>query len=638
MARLPLPPAEPMKLIHLAEIAKGGMGSVELARVEGGRFHGGALAIKRLHANVASDPQFVGMFLDEAWMTAALKSPNVVQVAAWGNDEQGMFLAVELVEGVSLSRLIKEARQNKEPFAERSAAFVASQICAGMAAAHGLRGPDGALLGLVHRDLTPGNILVSFEGVVKIADFGIAKAEERITHTRTGTLKGKPAYMAPEQARGGKVDARADIFSFGVMLFEMLAGRRPWTAKAAFDVMMEAATSPAPDLGSIRKGCNPMLVEIVHKCLEKKPEDRFANAGEIQARLDAWRTQRGFAADDAQSLGQFVRRNSSQQIRWFEQALRGDFVRKAAPTFKELEEGIDEARERQEPRSPRPAAGRAAPGDPRPASGQYPAAGSGAYPAAGSGPYPAVASGSGQYPAATRGSGPYPAAGSGQYPAAGAPPPDPPEPPLDAATIAYDPGPKRKSVKLDAALISPLTSPLAKLPLPALGDAARPAPGARPATDAKALRALGGTELMRTNPIHAAGLSGLGLPPPQPGRDVRIGATPADAARASQPDAPASRTAPGLTQTVDEPPTTPAPAQRRPSLAGANAAVPVVPRRPTSRAGAILLLLALPLVGFGVVAAWRYRDRLLGGSGPAATTAPPGTGAPTGAEPAPSAK
>src|SRR4029077_13185739 len=125
---------------------------------------------------------------------------------AWGNDDRGMFLAIELVQGVSLHRLLKEARQNREPFAERTVANLCSQVCAGLTAAHGLRGADGALLGLVHRDLTPANILVSFDGLVKIVDFGIAKAEERISHTRTGTLKGKPAYMAPEQARGAKVD------------------------------------------------------------------------------------------------------------------------------------------------------------------------------------------------------------------------------------------------------------------------------------------------------------------------------------------------------------------------------------------------------------------------------------------------
>jgi eukaryotic-like serine/threonine-protein kinase len=365
MARLPLPAAEPMKLVPLAEIARGGMGSVELARADGGKFHAQLLAIKRLHPNIAQDPQFVGMFLDEAWMTAALQSPNVVRVAAWGNDDKGMFLAVEFVQGVSLARLIKESQTNKEPFAERSVAYLGSQICAGLSAAHAVRGPDQTLLGLVHRDLTPGNILVSFEGVVKIADFGIAKAEERITHTRTGTLKGKPSYMAPEQARGGKVDLRADLFSFGVLMFELLAGRRPWIAKSAFDVMMEIATSPPPDLRDFRKGLNPDFVQIVQKCLQKKPEERFSTAAEIQQRLDAWRQSKNFTHDDQQSLAQFVVRNSSAQIKWFEEALRGEMRRAQKLTFKELEEQIDLEREttaaRNKPRGGvRPAAGKPA--------------------------------------------------------------------------------------------------------------------------------------------------------------------------------------------------------------------------------------------------------------------------------------
>src|SRR5271154_462327 len=216
MPKMPLPPAESMQLDSLAEVARGGMGSVELARVLDGRLAGQILAVKRLHSNIAEDPEFVSMFLDEAWMTAALKHNNVAQVVAWGNDEKGMFLAIELVQGVSLSRLIKEAQQNQEAFAERTVAFICSQMCAGLVAGHTLGTPEGTPPGIVHRDLTPANVLISFDGVVKIIDFGIAQAEERIARARTGQLKGKPAYMAPEQQRGGAVDARADLFAFGV--------------------------------------------------------------------------------------------------------------------------------------------------------------------------------------------------------------------------------------------------------------------------------------------------------------------------------------------------------------------------------------------------------------------------------------
>ncbi len=394
MSRVPLPPAEPMKLGRLAEIARGGMGSVELSRVEEGRLAGQIVAVKRLHPNIASDPQFVSMFLDEAWLTAALHHVNVVAVAAWGDDDRGMFLAIEFVQGVSLQRLLKESKVNKEMFAERTVANLCSQICAGLTAAHSLRGDDGALLGLVHRDLTPGNVLVTFDGLVKIVDFGIAKAEERISHTRTGTLKGKPAYMAPEQARGGKVDARADIFSFGVLMFELLAGRRPWLSKAAFDVMMEIAGDPPPKLSDLRPALNPEFIAIVEKCLEKKPEDRFSSAAEVQARLDAWRAQKGFMSDDRQSLAAFVVRNSDAQIAWYQAALRGDFIKVAkAETFKELEEKIDAQREdrdkpKKKPPPLRPAAGRPADPPPRPAAGAPAEAAPTSAAAATSGPAP----------------------------------------------------------------------------------------------------------------------------------------------------------------------------------------------------------------------------------------------------------
>ncbi|NUQ79051.1 MAG: protein kinase, partial [Polyangiaceae bacterium] len=364
MARHPLPPAENMTLSTLAELARGGMGTVEIARVESGPLEGQLFAVKRLHGHLTQDPQFVSMFLDEAWMTAALSSKNVVKVAAWGNDEKGTFLAMELVRGVSLTRLLKEARQNGEGFAERTVAYIASEICAGLAAAHGLTGSDGALLGLVHRDLTPSNILVSFDGDVKIVDFGIAKAEERATQTQAGELKGKPGYMAPEQSRGGKVDARTDIFSFGVLMFELFAGRRPWPSKNAFEAMIGAASEPAPDLTSLRRGVSPLFAEIVHKCLEKAPENRFSSAAEIREKLDAWRSSKGFGEDDQRSLADFVRRNCTKQIAWFDRATRGELKRGGEPTFQELQEQIDEARKRAEKKDPKdrvgPAAGVAA--------------------------------------------------------------------------------------------------------------------------------------------------------------------------------------------------------------------------------------------------------------------------------------
>ena len=347
MARVPLPPAEPMKLTSLAEIASGGMGSVEMARVESGRLAGQILAIKRLHSSIANDQTFVDMFLDEAWLTAAMKSPHVMGVVAHGTDERGMFLAVELIEGVPLSRLLKEARVKKETFSEQVVACIAMQICDGLTEAHGLRGTDGKPLGLVHRDLTPANVLISFEGNVKIVDFGIAKAEERITHTRTGTMKGKPAYMAPEQAKGSKnMDLRADLFSLGVMTFELLSGRRPWLEKSAFDVIMSAALKPHPNIAELRPGVSPVFAEIIDKCLAKKPAERWASAAEIRDKLLAWRRAQSFSQPDIEVLRDFVVRCSQAQIEWFRRARTGEFAKGNAQTFKELEEAIDEARKK----------------------------------------------------------------------------------------------------------------------------------------------------------------------------------------------------------------------------------------------------------------------------------------------------
>ena len=204
----------------LAEIAVGATARVDLCRVLGPHSRAGQLlAVKRLHPHIAEDPTFANQFFDEAWMTASLKHPNVVEVAGWGQDDQGTYLAVELVQGVSLIRLMKTIFDTGEAFTERMVVYLASGIGRGLAAAHALRAPNGELLNLVHRDLTPANVLLGFNGEVKIADFGLAKAKQRLTKTLTGMRKGEPTYMAPEQARADAIDARADLFSFGVLLF-----------------------------------------------------------------------------------------------------------------------------------------------------------------------------------------------------------------------------------------------------------------------------------------------------------------------------------------------------------------------------------------------------------------------------------
>ncbi len=326
MSRLPEPASTALSFQYLAEIATGATTRVDLCRVAGPHRRGELIAVKRLHPHIAEDPGFSTQFLDEVWMTAALKHPNVVEVAGWGSDAQGTYLAFELVQGVSLARLMKTVFETGEVFPERLVVFIAASLCRGLAAAHALRSREGELLHLVHRDLTPGNVLIGFKGEVKIADFGMAKAKLRMTRTLTGMLKGEPTYMAPEQARGLAIDGRADLFSLGVMLFELFAGRHPWAAATDYEMMHLAATQPPADLKELRPKIDKELVSIVSRCLEKAPASRFQHAGEIQARVDEWLHAHGYMEDSHEALGRFVRRNAMRQMRWFERAIAGELA------------------------------------------------------------------------------------------------------------------------------------------------------------------------------------------------------------------------------------------------------------------------------------------------------------------------
>lgn len=311
----------------LAEIAVGDTARVDLCRATSGPRAGQLLAVKRLHPHIAEEPAFANQFMDEVWMTAALRHPNVVEVAGWGNDEQGMYLAVELVQGVSLARLMKTVFETGEMFTERMVVFIAERLCRGLSMAHKLRGPDGQLLNLVHRDLSPGNVLIGFNGDVKIADFSLAKAKLRLTQTVTGVLKGLPQYMSPEQARGGRqIDGRSDLFALGVLLFELFAGRAPWVASTEYEMVQVALTQPPGDLRELRPKIDKELVAIVSKCLEKDPAARFQSADEVLARLDNWLETHGYLEGNEDSLARFVRRNAMRQMRWFERAVAGEMV------------------------------------------------------------------------------------------------------------------------------------------------------------------------------------------------------------------------------------------------------------------------------------------------------------------------
>jgi serine/threonine protein kinase len=316
----------PMTFDVLAEIAHGPTARVELGRVATPDEHRGRLvAVKRLHAHIADEPMFASMFADEIWMTALIDHPNVVGLVGWGEDREGHYLAVELVEGVSLARLLKTMQEIGEAFSERLVVFIASELAAGLDAAHQLVGPRGDPLLLVHRELTPGNVLVGFDGSVKIADFGLAKAKQRFSRTITGFVKGQPRYMAPEQAQEGPIDARADLFALGVLLFELFSGTHPWPNATDLEVIHAMASRPPQKLLAARPKLDRELALLVDSLLARDPQARPASAAEVRVRLLTWLDVHGYRDDGADALGRFVRRNAQRQIRWFERAIAGEF-------------------------------------------------------------------------------------------------------------------------------------------------------------------------------------------------------------------------------------------------------------------------------------------------------------------------
>lgn len=291
--------------VRLCEIASGGMGSVELAMRREGSFRR-LFAIKRLLANFREDQDVRAMFLDEARIAGLLRHPNAVSVVDVGEDAGGPFLVMEYVEGLSLSSIMSRAQKSAEPIDVQVCARLISQCAHGLHAAHELRAHDGTWLRLVHRDVSPQNILVGYDGIVRLTDFGIAKAAGRSTRTSTGLLKGKLAYMAPEQLRFEEPDRRSDLFALGVVCFELVAGARLFKAESPRDAARRILNDDAPDIRSLRPETPEALAILLGEMLAREPDRRPAEASNVAQRLEDIAV--GLAArDGAKDVGGFMR-------------------------------------------------------------------------------------------------------------------------------------------------------------------------------------------------------------------------------------------------------------------------------------------------------------------------------------------
>jgi len=231
------------KYYLLEKLAVGGMAEIYKAKTYGAEGFEKLLAIKRILPHAAADKEFINMLIDEAKLSVLLSHANIVQVYDLGKVGEDYFISMEFIHGINLRDVLYRLREKNKRLPIDLSVYAASEICKGLDYAHRKTDSNNQPLGIVHRDISPQNILISYEGEVKIVDFGIAKAAMNISHTMAGILKGKIAYMSPEQAMGKAIDFRTDIFSLGILLYEALTGKKLYTGESQFEVLKKIRTA-----------------------------------------------------------------------------------------------------------------------------------------------------------------------------------------------------------------------------------------------------------------------------------------------------------------------------------------------------------------------------------------------------------
>jgi serine/threonine protein kinase len=295
------------KYTLLRVLAKGGMAELFLAIQKSVAGFEKLIVIKRILPSMNQDRAFIDMLLHEARIAATLSHPNIVQIFDVGQAEGLYFIAMEHVHGEDIRSIVRgmKAKQVAE-FPLEHALAITTGMCAGLAYAHEKRDLDGSELNIVHRDISPQNVVVTFSGDVKIVDFGIAKSDTKAsTETRSGKLKGKVPYMSPEQARGEPIDARSDIFATGVMLFELTTGKRLFKGSSEFETLKLICEREYPRPSQVRPGYPPELERIVMKALAKDKAERYQSAREMQADLETFVRNNRIAVSNI-ALSQFM--------------------------------------------------------------------------------------------------------------------------------------------------------------------------------------------------------------------------------------------------------------------------------------------------------------------------------------------
>jgi len=287
-------PSEFSRYTLVERLATGGMAEVFKAKILSTHGFEKLLVIKRILPHLAADKTFVSMFIDEAKLTAQLVHPKIVQVTDFGEVSGQYFIALEYVDGLDALALLRTSAQRQVRLPVPICIFVTMEVLDALDYAHNARDAEGKPMRIVHRDISPSNVFISRRGDVKLGDFGIAHAQERESKTQAGTLKGKYGYMSPEQVVGGSLDGRSDVFAVGIVLAEMLMGRRLFTAPNDLDVLLMVRDGRLDRLDKYCKDVPADLDFIVRKALKKRAADRYQTAGEFRDALGDHLFQMGF--------------------------------------------------------------------------------------------------------------------------------------------------------------------------------------------------------------------------------------------------------------------------------------------------------------------------------------------------------
>jgi serine/threonine protein kinase len=288
-------------------VAAGGMAEVFRGVAESMRGFKKNIAIKRILPSLTKNKKFVAMFLDEARLSLALQHANIVQVFDIGHTDETYFIVMEYVDGVDLKALLEWRRRINRRVPIAHGLYMVLEICKGLAYAHEVHNPEtGGLMGIVHRDISPPNVLISKQGEVKVVDFGLAKATSQVEITDPGVVKGKMSYLSPEAARGEEVDHRADIFAVGILLYELLTGKRLFYGETDYQTVELVRNAKIPPIKPQNPQVEPELEDIVRKALAKRKEDRYQNATDIQDALAQYAYSRGLKVI-ARDIAELVR-------------------------------------------------------------------------------------------------------------------------------------------------------------------------------------------------------------------------------------------------------------------------------------------------------------------------------------------